>query len=720
MLRSILLITVVIGLLSNVLYVTAQTPRPPALVLSELRSGTSTDTTRILLLHELSLFYVNSGKPDSVKYYSDLALKVSNEIGYRKGIAESYSRNAVIALDQGKNDDAEKWYRKALSIRREIGDSLAVARTLVSIGITYQNRAQYAENTNLLFEALRVLGKDSGQVAHMIRNNIYNNLGNVYFFQNMPDEAEKNYRLAAEYAGKCNDYKAQAIAIYNTSLIMNLRGEYRKALQTRFQVLSLFEKAEEPQLIASACNGIASSYAKLNIKDSSRHYLVRALEINRKARLQHDMTMNYLNLADIDYHNSKQQQAEKYFDSAYQNALKTGDRGMLKEYFMMRTNLYREEKKYDQALDHLLRYVELRDSLHSEDQILAIKEVEGKYLNEKKQHEIEALNKQKKLDDLEIEQQKLSNQKNRQLMFFLSIGIVLVGALAYAFRRNYKQKQRDNEIIAIQKQQVEYQKIQLESKNKEVTDSIQYAKRVQEAILPSDADFKAEFDLSFIFFQPKDIVSGDFYFMEKTIAPEGDELVYVAVGDCTGHGVPGAMVSVVCSTALSRSIKEFGLTDTGKILDKTRELVIDTLAKGQKEIRDGMDISMVCICKNKKTIQWSGANNSIVLTYPSLSDYCEYKADKQPIGKFETSQPFSAREIAIEKGMRLFLFSDGYGDQFGGEKGKKFRESNLKKSFVDHKERAMPELHQVLKKQFSSWKGELEQIDDVCVLGIQF
>jgi serine phosphatase RsbU (regulator of sigma subunit)/ligand-binding sensor domain-containing protein len=268
-------------------------------------------------------------------------------------------------------------------------------------------------------------------------------------------------------------------------------------------------------------------------------------------------------------------------------------------------------------------------------------------------------------------------------------------------------------IISERTAEVVKQKEVIEMKNKDITDSINYAKRIQEAILPTRERFKSVLPESFILFKPKDIVSGDFYWMA-----EKNDIIFVAAGDCTGHGVPGAMVSVVCSNALNRAVKEFGITEPGKILDKVRDLVIETFEKSEKEdIKDGMDISLCTINTKTKEVQWSGANNP--LWYIQGSEIKEITADKQPIGNSDNPRPFTTHTVKLGKGDEIYLFTDGYADQFGGPKGKKFKYKQLEEKVLEGRSLDMNMQRNNLNTAFQNWMGNLEQIDDVLIIGIR-
>ncbi len=253
----------------------------------------------------------------------------------------------------------------------------------------------------------------------------------------------------------------------------------------------------------------------------------------------------------------------------------------------------------------------------------------------------------------------------------------------------------------------------LSQKNKEITDSITYAKRIQEAILPSDRSVKNMLPESFIIYKPKDIVAGDFYWIEKV-----DDLIVFAAADCTGHGVPGAMVSVVCNNALNRSLREFELKEPDKILNKTRELVIQQFEKSSDEVKDGMDISLCVLNNNTNQLQWAGANSPLWII--RNGELTEYKPNKQPIGKYPENKPFTNHLITLHKGDCIYIFTDGYLDQFGGVKGKKFKALKMRKLLLSIQDKNMNEQLSIINSTFDEWKGNKEQVDDVCVIGVSY
>ena len=291
-------------------------------------------------------------------------------------------------------------------------------------------------------------------------------------------------------------------------------------------------------------------------------------------------------------------------------------------------------------------------------------------------------------------------------------------------------------------------KQEIEEKNKDIMDSIHYAKRIQVAILPSDHYIKQNIPNSFVLFIPKDIVSGDFYWMDT----KDGKILFSAV-DCTGHGVPGAFMSIVGHNGLNRAVNEYQLTKPAEILDKLNDLLGETLRHEEHhEVKDGMDMALCCLDIQNMKLEYAGANNEIYLirksTPPDLPEreeivkendeivatriplpfgegsgvgweLIEVKADKQPIGAFDNRKSFTNHSFDLQKGDTIYIFTDGFADQFGGPKGKKFKYAQLKELLLSNQEKTMEEQKELLHNTIQNWRGELEQIDDICVIGVR-
>ncbi len=304
-----------------------------------------------------------------------------------------------------------------------------------------------------------------------------------------------------------------------------------------------------------------------------------------------------------------------------------------------------------------------------------------------------------------------------QKAWFQILAVIVTGLLIYLFVMwRLTKLRRDKKILEFKVKertvQLEIAFHQIEEKNVEITDSISYAKRIQTAILPSAFNVSKSLGDCFVLYKPRDIVSGDFYWIHET----PDKILF-AVADCTGHGVPGAMVSIICFSALNRSVREFNLNEPAKILDKTREIIIQAFESSQQDVKDGMDIAMCSWNKKTNRFEFAGAQNGIYIV--RSGELIEIAADKQPVGKFSHARPFANQVIEIQKGDQIYLASDGFADQFGGEKGKKLKNKTFRNILVENSTLEMTVQAKKLNQQFEQWKGDFEQVDDVCVIGVR-
>ncbi len=344
------------------------------------------------------------------------------------------------------------------------------------------------------------------------------------------------------------------------------------------------------------------------------------------------------------------------------------------------------------------------------------------------------------LAQLLVKQKEQRLEAERKLRIVFIILLVLALAVVFFIFNSYRLKQKHAEKLARLNEKITKQNLLLEEKNREILDSIRYAERIQRALLPTDRFIKEHLQRSFVIFKPKDIVSGDFYWMEKV----GNKVLYAAV-DCTGHGVPGAFVSVVGHDGLNRALREFHLSQPAQILDKLNELVDETFEKGEEEIKDGMDMALCAIDYDKNTLEYAGAQNPLwfirkrenaplmvngeaiepVMEIDTHLLY-EIKAEKQPIGKYADRHPFVNHTIQLKKDDTFYTFSDGYADQFGGPKGKKFKYRPFKQLILEQQGKSMQEQKEIIESIFESWKNDtqttsegFEQIDDVVVFGVR-
>jgi serine phosphatase RsbU (regulator of sigma subunit) len=405
----------------------------------------------------------------------------------------------------------------------------------------------------------------------------------------------------------------------------------------------------------------------------------------------------------------------------YQNALTLATENHLlveeKDALKGIVDLYEQEKNYNSAFFTLKRLKLIEDSLLNIAKIKSINDIEHKLVLTEKEKIIAE-------QSLSLEKEKvaLASSKNNTLM--LIAGLVIFGiAFLFLFYYNSKTKKLYS-LIQTQKKEVELQKEIIEIKNKDVMDSIHYAKYIQGSMLPSEKIMNLLFTENFVLYKPKDVVAGDFYWTETI-----DNNPVLAVCDCTGHGVPGAMVSIVACNALNRATKEFKLSNPALIFDKVNELMQETFSKSDYEVNDGMDGVLCILNREEQKLYVSAANNPIwIVSPPSIKtdlwnepwQLSQITPDKQPIGKYkEDITPFSLKTVPVEKGEMIYFFSDGYADQFGGPKGKKFKNKQLQELLTNIAGLTLSEQKSELESTIETWKGNLDQVDDILVIGIR-
>lgn len=267
-------------------------------------------------------------------------------------------------------------------------------------------------------------------------------------------------------------------------------------------------------------------------------------------------------------------------------------------------------------------------------------------------------------------------------------------------------------------QKILRQKEKIEAQKKDIVDSIRYARDIQVAILPEIEEIQSALIQSFVLFKPKDIVSGDFYWYTKKNISKGK--TFIAACDCTGHGVPGAFVSMIGNDLLNQIIVEKDNDNPGEILSllSIGMKSVFTRTGSEQQAKDGMDMTLCVFDKNLKTLEFAGAQNPLFLI--RNGELTEYRGDKQPIGgRTELNYHFTNHKIKLQKGDTIYIFSDGYQDQFGGEKNKKFMSKRFKKLLLDIQEKSMDRQRQILAQTIEKWKGDRTQLDDILVIGVR-
>ena len=601
------------------------------------------------------------------------------------------------------SDSALKYGTLGVEVAKKAGLKSNQAWALNSLGVIFKDKGEYVKALDNFIEAEKLFETENNEEG---KTSTTLNLGRVYELQNLFDKALTHYNLALSYSEKTGNKNNLLLVFNHIGSLYYSSNEKTKALEYFTKFLKASQEINNVQRIMEGLNNVAIIYQELGNFNEARKNFNTFLDYSRKIQDKKNIVASFHNIALVYKDQKDFTNANSYLDSCISLAKEIRDFDDLREAYSTLSEIYKEQNNYVKAFEVFQLSVAAKDSLLNQTREQQFIEMSTKYDTEKKEAENKLL--------------KTEGEKQRAVNTAITVGLCLVAALAFFIFRGYRQKQKANILLGAQNTEIREKKHIIEEKQKEILDSITYAKRLQDAILPPLDLLNNHLDDAFVYYKPKDIVAGDFYWME-ICKVKNSELILIAAADCTGHGVPGAMVSVVCSNALNRSVKEFGLSEPGKILDKTRELVLETFSKSHEDVKDGMDISLVSILKNtnseKSTIQWAGANNP--LWYLQNNTINEITANKQPIGKTDKPSPFVTHTLQLNKGDLLFLFTDGYADQFGGPKGKKFKYKQLLEHLLKHSVFSMNEQKNALSSTFDAWKGNHEQVDDVCVLGIR-
>jgi serine phosphatase RsbU (regulator of sigma subunit)/Tfp pilus assembly protein PilF len=480
----------------------------------------------------------------------------------------------------------------------------------------------------------------------------------------------------------------------------------------------LIEKKYEGEN-ATLYNKIGVCYKEMKQLQPAEKYFRKAIETELKNTPPNPEAMvGYNQNLGVVYYDRKEyakslkayQEADKYQDISNVTGQHLADR------YLLYANTYGKLGQYKPAYENLNANKHLQDSLNAltlNDRILSMKQ---EFQTQLIEDSLSINKKELNVSNLKIISEKATNQRNTFIIFGMLIVLVLIFGLVLIIARSNKQRKLANLALTEKNIEIKMQQLIVQQKNDEIIDSINYAKRLQNTILPPQAKIDDLFPKNFVLYKPKDIVAGDFYVCEN-LEMDNRKIGIVAVADCTGHGVPGALVSMVCSSAIKRSVVEFHLTDPGKILDKSAQLVVESFQSAHENVKDGMDISLACIDFERKSLQWAGANNPFWMI--RNNELIEIKGDKQPVGLNDDKKAFTTHTIQLETGDKLYFISDGYADQFGGINGKKLKTKNLKEILIETSKLSIANQGKRLEEYFMEWKADFEQVDDVCIMGIE-
>ncbi|MBI3502186.1 MAG: SpoIIE family protein phosphatase [Bacteroidetes bacterium] len=618
------------------------------------------DTNKIKILLQVAKEEFNS---DKLVFYCDSAINLSGRINYKKAIGDANVLEGRYYLFQNidYSKAAEKFYT-SLKIREEINDIKGISNSYFRLGQVYSSVQNNEKSIEYLKKAISINEKQ--KYYDMLPYN-WGTMGLVY-------QDEMKFDSALYY--------------YNKAITLKLKNGKCPDVDY-INVAELFINKREFDSAFYYCS-----------KSDSCYYL------NNNYQFGHNWT-NAIK-GKIFLNQGENKQALPLLLSSFEYANKKNIGELITEVVDPIRIAFESLEDYKNAY----RFQKINDSLIKNQNVNTAMAIQAKYEIEK-QEKVTKLEEDKK-DALTKQEKELTELKQFWTEIVCIIIFLALASIAFVIYKRYKAKKKTNEELMAKN-------LIIAEKNKDITDSINYAKNIQEAILPAKEIKYKLFPDAFVLFQPKDVVSGDFYwFAEKN----GKRII--AAVDCTGHGVPGGFMSMLGNAFLNEIVNQRGITQPSEILSELRFNIIRALKQSGKEgaTKDGMDIALLSFDDKNNAVEFAGAYNPLLLLRKENGTYKmeEYLADKRPIGYYlGKGLPFTNQKINLHKGDTLYIFSDGYADQFGGPKGKKFKYKQLQEVLLSIQNEPMVKQEEILFDTFKKWKGSLEQIDDMLVIGIR-
>lgn len=667
------------------------------------------DTFRASALRTLA-WMQRRDKPDTALILAKEAVELSDQLNDLRGKSKSNHVLATVYRQVGDYKNAIKHNELALKYATELNDSVQIAASTGNLGTVHFTVSNYPRAMEYYLAALK-MGEslhDTLTIATQLGN-----IGSVLIYRDKPDSAITYYQRALLLDELRHDSAGIAFDLNGIASAYGRSEKTDTALHYYMKAYAIEKTAGTKYGIERITGNIGMCWAqradtevdpvqKQMFRDSSIDYYRTAINLARELHDRRGEVMSLGNLGRAYADLRKYDSAEVLLIEAIRISDSLGILEYEKDNEMNLSVMYDSLGRHKDAYIHYKNYVTIHDTLVNEDNSSEMTRAQMNFDFEK-EHAVEQAR-----NEEELSRQKLMlNVSLAGGMMFLIIAAVSI--------RAYRTKKRSNEIISQQKKEVENQKLLVEVKQKEIIDSINYAKRIQSAILPLANEIENLFRNAFVFFKPKDIVSGDFYWMAKT-----QDYTFIAAADCTGHGVPGGFMSMLGHSMLNEVVLEKQITDTGEILDLLRLKIIRALKQTGEagENKDGMDIVLCRFDNDFKKLTFSCANNPLWICRDNAM--LEFKADKQPVGisGASTMLQFRTQEVDLKHGDCIYIFSDGYPDQFGGPKGKKLKHKGLQDVLLKYHSLPMAGQEQMVVSYFSEWKGNLAQIDDVLLIGI--
>jgi len=641
----------------------------------------TTDTGKVKILNVLSGKYSKISDYEQALKHATEAETEAQKIDYKKGLANAYYNIGTVYSDQGNYGKAFDYQLKALKIREELNNAQGMADSYNSLGIIYDYQKNYTKALELYSKSLKIYEAIADKTGMA---NMWNNIGIIY-------DDQKNYS---------------------------------KALEQYFKSLKIYEETGDKEGIATAYNNIGYLYMKQkNYQNGLSNYL-KASKISEQIGDKQAIAMNYNNIGETYSILNKFEDAHNYLTQSLALSIEMGSKDDIKEAYSSLSELCEKQGDYKKAYEYHKLFSDIKDTLLSAQSGKQIAEMDAKYESEKKEKNIELLTKDKALQDADLSKQKFIRNG------FIG-GLIIALLLAFIFYNRYVIKQKLNTELSGKNNELVQKNVLIEKQKEKIIDSITYAQLIQQSILMEESEIQKSFPDSFIYYQPKDIVSGDFYWFSEVgnnseLGDTNSKLLIAAI-DCTGHGVPGAFMSMIGNTLLNQIVNEKHITKPSEILRLLNIGIYESLHQQKDETlsRDGMDVALCCIDFNNSQIEYAGAKNPLYLISDNIITVI--KGDKETIGGggmiskqfMPLEREYTNHIIPIKKDISIYLFTDGYMDQFENTERKKFGTQKFKELLLNNQQLTMKQQKELLVKEHEDWKGSTAQIDDILVIGLK-
>jgi tetratricopeptide (TPR) repeat protein len=601
-----------------------------------------------------------------------------------------------LAFLSGEN--ALKLNQEAVSRAKNCGIPRIYADALMSLSNRLMTQAQYTASSEYLLIANRICDSINylpGQIRVLVLT------GNMFAYQKQGDEAVKYYLLAMPLVRKTGNISREATLYNNIGILYYNRGEKDSSMFPVSRAYfdssyALAKKANDIVRILTAMNNLAMVYSDLKNFNKVRQLSDSIISLSREIADSADIAYGYSHLGRAYLELHKYDSAIYAFTITFDLAKRVGDLSSISNTYEGLSNAWAGKKNFKKAYENHLLYFKFNDSLVNTSSIETITTLRNTISAERKANVIDKLKESTEIGEL------VNTRKN---LFLIGAIIVVVFAIAFAlfiFSRARSREQTNRKLNE--------QNTVIARKNKYITESIEYASQIQQVLLARKEVVELNLADHFIFFKPKDIVSGDFYW-----CAENDDSFYLAVCDSTGHGVPGAFMSLLNISFLNEAVIQKNIRHPDEILNYCRARLLETISK--EGAQDGMDGCIIRIGKSSKTISYAAAYNAPILVRGG--EVISLSADKMPIGKSEKTDLFTRYETDINPGEMMYLLTDGFADQFGGSQGKKLKMKALKEKLMAISLFDSTEQEKQLRSFFDFWRGSLEQVDDVLLIGFK-